>query len=110
MRKMFLIVWMVLIFILSVIPVSGPETDMPVDKVEHFIIYGVTAVFFYRYLRPKTIKAKAGFESVLIAAAYGAAIEVVQYFLPYRSFSMADMAANTLGAVVFCMIYIMWKE
>lgn len=106
---MFLIIWLIIIFVLSVIPVPGPKTAMPVDKVEHFIIYGLTAVFFYRYLRPKTIKAKAGFESVAIASAYGAAIEVVQYFLPYRSFSLGDIAANTLGALAFCMIYIMWK-
>ena len=106
---MLLILWLVLVFTLSVIPVSGPKTDMPVDKVVHFIMYGLTAVFFFRYLRPKTGKAKAGFESVAIASAYGAAIEVVQYFLPYRSFSLGDMAANTLGAFAFCIIYIMWK-
>ena len=106
---MFLIIWMSLIFVLSVISVSGPKTDMPVDKVAHFIIYGMTAIFFYRYLRPKTMKAKAGVESVAIASVYGAAMEVVQYFLPYRSFSLGDMAANTIGALAFCLIYIIWK-
>ncbi|OGW29761.1 MAG: hypothetical protein A2X59_06630 [Nitrospirae bacterium GWC2_42_7] len=106
---MLLIIWMVLIFVLSVIPVSGPETDMPLDKVEHFIAYGLTAILFYRYLRPKTMRAKAGVESIASASVYGAVIEVVQYFLPYRSFSLGDIAANTIGALVFCMIYIMWK-
>ena len=106
---MFLIIWLILILFFSVIPVSQPKFEMPVDKFEHGIIYGLTAVFFYRYSRPKTTRIKAGVKAVFSASAYGAAIEFIQYFLPYRSFSLADMAVNTFGAFAFCMIYAKWR-
>lgn len=106
---MFLSIWLILILILSVIPVSQPKIDMPADKFEHSLVYGLTAIFFYRYFRPKTTRTKAGAEAVFFASAYGAAIEVIQYFVPYRSFSLADMAANIFGAFAFCIIYAKWR-
>jgi VanZ family protein len=33
--------------------------------------------------------------------AYGLMIECIQYFLPYRSFSLLDIAADTLGIVIY---------
>lgn len=38
------------------------------------------------------------FEAILIAAAFGAALELVQGALPYRSFGWTDIAVNTIGA------------
>lgn len=37
---------------------------------------------------------------VLLASLYGAALELVQANLPYRSFDYADMLANCIGAIV----------
>jgi VanZ family protein len=34
---------------------------------------------------------------VLLLFAFGVAIEIVQYLLPHRQFSLLDMAANSLG-------------
>jgi len=31
--------------------------------------------------------------------------EFVQMFLPYRSFSLTDIGANTLGAIIFATAY-----
>ena len=35
---------------------------------------------------------------------YGIMIECIQYFLPYRSFSLLDIFADTLGIVIYIMI------
>ncbi len=32
---------------------------------------------------------------------YGILIEIVQYFIPYRSFSLADMVADAIGLVIY---------
>lgn len=41
------------------------------------------------------------FLSVIFSSVYGLLIEVIQSFLPYRSFSLSDMVSNFLGAIVF---------
>ena len=35
--------------------------------------------------------------------AYGMMIECIQYFLPYRSFSLLDIAADTLGISIYAL-------
>lgn len=102
---MFLIIWLILILIFSVIPVSGPQIDLPTDKIVHGILYGVTAIFFFRYLISRTSKIRAIYLSIIIASAYGVSMEFIQYFMPHRSFSFGDIMANTSGAFVFCIIY-----
>ena len=75
------------------------------DKIVHFVLYGVTAVMLYRILRARYSAKRSVLYSISASAFYGALLECVQFFLPYRSFSMADMAANTLGAAVFAGVY-----
>jgi len=41
---------------------------------------------------------------LLFVFAYGLLIEGVQYFLPYRDFSLADMLANALGMGLYVFI------
>ncbi len=48
--------------------------------------------------------------SVIFASFYGFLMECVQYFLPYRSFSLSDEVANTSGAVVFGIIILLSKK
>jgi VanZ family protein len=105
-----LILWFALVLIGSVIPVSGPNTDLPVDKVVHFVMYGISSVLLFRIFVKKTTLKRAFYLSVAIAAIYGAAIEVVQYFLPYRSFSFGDMAANAVGAFLGSVLYMNGKS
>jgi VanZ family protein len=109
---MFLLtVWFSLILIISVVPVSEVvDTGLPDDKIAHFVLYGLTAIVLFRYFAQKTTGKKAFYMSVAIAALYGAAMEVLQYFLPYRSFSAGDMAANTAGAFLACVLYVKGKR
>ncbi|MDH4230400.1 MAG: VanZ family protein [Nitrospirota bacterium] len=108
---MFLLtVWFAMILIASVVPVAGVETDLPADKVVHFVMYGLTAILLFRFFERKTTLTRACYSSVAVAALYGAGMEVVQYFLPYRSFSAGDMAANTTGAFLACVLYVKGKK
>ena len=98
-------IWLFIVLVLSVIPASGPETDLPLDKIVHFVLYGLTSILLFRYLIEKTNSRSAFYKAVAVASIYGAAMEVVQYFLPHRSFSLGDMAANAAGAFLACLIY-----
>jgi len=106
----FLILWFGFILIVSVMPVSGPKTDLPADKIVHFVFYGMTSMLLFRHFIKEATPVRAFYTSVALASMYGAAMEVVQYFLPHRSSSLGDMAANTLGAFAGCLLYMKWRR
>ncbi len=87
---------LIVIFILSIIKV--PETEAPeyTDKIVHIIMYIFCAGAFY-FIGIKRF--------VLSAISYGILLEIIQYFLPWRSFSIADIIANTIGAMLFLLFF-----
>jgi VanZ family protein len=99
-------IWLFSIFIVSVMPVSGPGTDLPEDKIAHVIMYGLTSILLFRYFSEKKPVMSSFYASVAVSSLYGAVMEVVQFFLPHRSFSVLDMAANVLGAFLGSLIYL----
>ena len=46
----------------------------------------------------------------ILLSLYGFLIEVVQLFIPYRSFSMADMAADVTGLLIYGLILLIWGQ
>jgi VanZ family protein len=106
---MVLIIWLSALFAVSVLPVSGPTTELPADKIEHFVAYGITALLFFRHFVTRQYRRTFRL-SVIAASAFGAAMEVVQSFVPYRQCSFGDMAANASGALVFSVIYWLWRR
>ena len=106
---MILLLWLAVLFAASVLPVTGPTTDLPADKMEHFVAYGITAVLFFRHFATRYDKHALRL-SVASATAYGIFLEVVQAFVPYRQFSVADMLANAAGAIVFGVVYRLWRK
>ena len=106
---MFLLIWLSVLFAASVLPVKGPVTELPVDKAEHFLAYGITAALFFRHFAGKYGE-RAFWISAISASLYGACLEVVQAFVPYRQFSVADMLANAAGALVFSIIVHYWRK
>lgn len=107
---MFLLIWFTIIFVLSVMPVSGTDTDYFGDTAGHFILYGLTAIFLCRRLMKRMAVTSAVAASIFIASAYGFAMEVLQHSLPYRTFSVKDSAANVSGSSIFCVLYSKWKR
>jgi len=94
-----------MLLIVSVIPASGPETGLPLDKIAHFILYGLTSTLLFRHFKKRTTGGSAFYKAVVLSVIFGAVMEVVQYFLPYRSFSFGDIAANAAGAFFVCLLY-----
>jgi VanZ family protein len=98
--------WLIIVLIISVIPIpeTGINSELHLDKVVHFLLYGITAILFYKVLR---LGLKQGyiFFPIALASLYGLLLEVVQHFVSYRSFSLADIIANILGAMVFVLAY-----
>lgn len=68
----------------------------PSDAIQHFVAFSyLTVVMWCAYERRMTL-------AQMIAALflYGAGIEVIQYFVPNRYFSLSDLAADTLGITI----------
>jgi len=103
--------WLLVVLFLSVYNFSGVEAPKNSDKVVHYIIYFITALITYIYsLRFITDRKLLVFVSVIFASFYGLLMECIQYFLPYRSFSLGDEFANISGAVAFGIIILLSKN
>ena len=95
--------WLMLITLLLCIP----GTKLPkvqwhdkifLDKWIHFFLF---LVLVFLWCRTYTIKTTKKFLLVtVLCIVYGIAMELVQqYFIPFRSFDLRDMMANSLGAI-----------
>lgn len=83
-----------LLLVMSVIPIRA-EAPRHADKLVHFCEYLLLAWLLlrsFRAERPSRLRAW------LWATAYGALIELIQAFLPWRSAELADALANAIGA------------
>ena len=94
-----------LVLILSVINTGVlPKTDVPsADKIVHTIMYfGITLILMLnqtRYLR-EMISRKQMWFAFLFSVSFGTLMEVIQHFLPWRSGSIYDFIANTIGVII----------
>ena len=72
------------------------------DKIVHFIMYFSLAFVLGRdlYSVRQNLSASWWTVTVLLPSLFGVLMEAVQFFLPYRSASLFDMAANISGAAV----------
>ncbi|VAX34714.1 hypothetical protein MNBD_NITROSPIRAE03-1402 [hydrothermal vent metagenome] len=94
--------WVGIVGVLSVIPSPDKVVAVP-DKFAHFVAYFITVSLCYCAFK----REKLSFLVFLGIAVflYGIAIEVVQYFLPYRDFSIGDIIANASGIGTFFVIW-----
>jgi len=67
------------------------------DKVSHVFAFYVLALL----LDFSFPKGRFGASQVLALMGYGLLIETVQYFLPYRTFSLYDWAADGAGLAIY---------
>jgi VanZ family protein len=95
----------IFISVVSLLPVKQPRqlTFPHVDKVEHFILYALFAYIVVNTFRLKKIH-HASFLGIVYIFCVGAVLEVIQQFLPYRSFEFADMLANCAGGMASLLI------
>lgn len=67
------------------------------DKIMHLAAFFLLALFA-DYAFPRS---RFGWFTVLPLLGYGLAIEIMQFFLPHRSFSVTDMAADAAGLAIY---------
>ncbi len=92
------ILWCAVIFFLS------SQSELPAtpggDKAAHLVAYGIMGVLFARaFWQGTRLGAPAVFVgAALISIVYGASDELHQSFVPGRDASLADLAADAIGA------------
>lgn len=92
-----------LIVFLSVTPSQPSISTGQLDKAGHFIMYAVAA---WAYLRA----ARQIAAPVVLCALLGITMEIVQYFLAWRSFSLLDIAANCAGIAAATFLWVRLKS
>ena len=107
-----LIAYCLLIYIQSAHP--SPE-ELPsfklMDKILHFVAYGVMGILFYRAYQTLRIRNQLQllvFLSIVSASLYGVSDEIHQYFVPDRHAAFSDVIADILGAVCGVYLYRVW--
>ncbi|MBK8502684.1 MAG: VanZ family protein [Saprospiraceae bacterium] len=100
--------WSLLILGLSLMPGKslpkvGWQMFIHLDKLAHFIIYGVLAGLLV-LTHCKTASGRVGIKDlgyvILICTIYGAILEAMQYFfLSDRFFEIPDIIANIIGSI-----------
>lgn len=84
----------------SGLPALGPLGLFGIDKWLHALAYAALAATLASALAADRPAATAAVLAAALAVAYGVGIEFVQAPLPERSFSVADMVADGVGAAV----------
>ena len=100
------IIWALIVLVLTLMPGKAiPDVGFfNADKLVHFFIFGFQMILTsFALVKIARLKAKpenpvlfAGVFSVL----FGIMIEFIQNYVPGRSFSIADMIANTIGVIL----------
>ncbi len=99
-RRSILVIWIA--SVLTVVYLSlSPRIELPydfdnADKVYHMLAYlWLAALPFFAFLNPKE-----ALVATLSMIPLGIGLEIAQYYVPGRLFSLADMAANCLGVIL----------
>ena len=114
--RLWVIAEIVIIFVLLSLPGNSFHTssnwfgNLPIDKIVHVGLFGsLSFSFFYHFEKSnqqkyKSVRAKA--YVLIFCMLYGIAMEYYQkYYVPSRGFEVADMLADTLGAIIALPIF-----
>ena len=104
-----LILYCLFIYIQSDHPSPQQIPSIPfVDKVLHFVAYGIMGILFYRAYQ--TLRIKNNIQMLMLlsmasASLYGISDEIHQSFVPFREAEVADVIADIIGAVTGVLLY-----
>ncbi len=104
--RIFAIVWLLVVGVLSLIPVPK-GIDAISDKSMHFFFYLLTSMIVYLSISNKSFVRSLSI-TVISVLFYGIFLEVLQSLVPYRTFSIDDIIANTLGIVTYTACYVVY--
>jgi len=95
------------LIVISILPLKAPlELSFPfIDKVVHCLIYAGLSFTAVNTLYRRRV-AYPRFFSFSYAFSFGLVMELVQFFIPYRSYDPADIFFNFLGGILGCLLII----
>ena len=94
-QLMFVIAFLATLYLLFSVPSQNPS-GLINDKVAHAV-----AFFCLTLLLSRGLPQYYGVKMLLAMCAFGLGTELVQYFLPWRTFSMADWLADIAGILCY---------
>ena len=89
-----------LVAVLATVPIALPLPTAGFDRIEHGVAFLVLALLG-DFAFPST---RYGLHKALPLFGYGVLIELVQYFLPYRFFEIADIVWDAGGLMSYWVI------
>jgi VanZ family protein len=95
--RMALLAALIVITHLATTSMHYPVVEDIYDKVNHILAFYVLALLI-DFSFPNR---EFGLAKVSVLLGYGLAIESIQYFLPYRSASLSDVAADAVGLLMY---------
>lgn len=104
--------WLAPVGFMAALLVVSAQRRVPVpedvsDKVLHAVAYGILTALLLFAMRP--VEWRRAASAFLIAAGYGAVLELVQTLLPGRYPSVGDALANGAGSLAAIAIFGMTK-
>lgn len=87
--------------------VASPRGIPHVDKIAHFMVYGLLGTLVCRTQR---LDARGAAGALVIASLYGVSDELHQSFVPGRTLQLADWIADTCGAALAIGLYWRWTR
>ena len=107
-RRIYQILFFIAVLAFTVLFAKEIKSGLPlfphIDKVAHFGIFFILAA-----LLSHAVKAPL-WVYILLLAAYGGAIEMMQHTLPHTQASLGDFIADTLGAVSYFIAQAIWQR
>lgn len=110
------ILWSLVILFITLTPGDKlPEVGIfQVDKLVHFFVFGLlmflSSYGLFRVFQERNSTTNAVTVSAVYSIGLGLLVEVLQLFVPNRSFSVADVIANTIGAGIGYLVFRYYKR
>ena len=76
-----------------------------IDKAAHFFVFGLLATLFCRYNPRTALHLSQGLLAITLTSLFGLSDELHQAVNPERTFELADLAADIVGAIVAILVY-----
>lgn len=108
------ILLIILIGIMSIIPNEALDKLSDTYKLFsggylfHILAYGIFCFFALMY--NITYQRHSLFIMLLFISIYSIILEVIQYFLPYRTFNLYDILASLIGVAVGVVFYFLYRS
>ena len=101
MTRIYRLVFLLLVLFISyaaVTPVEGGASVPYIDKLLHFVAFLILTFFMDLSIKKPLLLSKA---ALILLILYAFLIELVQYFLSYRSAEVFDFISDLLGILVY---------